>query len=375
MTVGMPARMALAVGLFLLQSVAASAPPLARDQVMQEIGKLPVTIGAREMQLEVLVARPKAEGRYPVAVITHGTPGNPDDNVIRTVSVMGYAFQAEDFARRGYLAVAVMRRGYGQSEGRFEESMGACNATNYPGAAAETVKDLAAVIEAVKKRADADPQRIVAIGESAGGFAVTALSARPPEGLRAVINFAGGRGSSGPGQMCQEHELERTFGTFGKTSRIPTLWIYSQNDTRFGPELARRMHAAFVAGGASAEFVAAPAFGREGHLLFLSKAGRAHWWDPVDQFLKRHSLPTWDAAPGEPFVADLPPPPGLGDRAKEAWVSYLGGSDNRAFAVAPDGRFGWRLGRRTLAEAKADALKFCGRPDCKVVAENDRLMP
>lgn len=365
---------ACAVLLVAAQSAFAGAP-LTRDEIISEQGKLPVVIDrGGAIQLEVLVVRPKAAGRYPLAILTHGTPRNPDLSIIRSMSVMAYAFQAEDFARRGYVAVVVMRRGYGGSDGGFEESMGTCNSTNYPGAAENTVRDLRAAIEALKKRPDVDPQRIIAVGESSGGFGVLALSAKPPEGLRAVVNFAGGRGSSGPNFVCQEQQLVWVFGEFGKTSRLPTLWIYSQNDQFFGPDLARRLHAAFIAGGAGAEFIGAPAFGRDGHGLFMAKAGRAHWWGPVDRFLLRADLPTWNAAPNEPAVPDYPPPAALSDRGKDAWNSFLQGSDHRAFAMAPDGRFGWRIGRRTLDEAKAEALKFCGRPDCKVVAENDRLV-
>lgn len=362
---------------FVLTAPAAWAgAPLAKDDIVRELGKLPVVIeGGGAIQLEVFVARPKAAGRYPLAIITHGTPRNPDASVTRTVSIMNYAFQAEDFARRGYVAATVMRRGYGESEGSYEESMGSCDRTNYSGAAAESMKDLRAAIEALKRRPDVEPGTVIAIGVSSGGFGVLALAARAPEGLRAVVNVAGGRGSQGPNIVCKEHDLVRVFGEFGKTSRIPTLWIYALNDQFFGPDLARRFHAAFTAGGASAEFVGTPAFGRDGHGLFNAKEGRAHWWGPVDRFLQQQKLPTWDAAPAEPYVPDHPPPAALSDKGKEAWRSYLQGMDNRAFATTPDGRFGWRLGRRTLEEAKADALKFCGRPDCKIVAENDRLVP
>ena len=86
----------------------------------------------------------------------------------------------------------------------------------------------------------------MSIGVSAGGFATVALTADPPPGLVAGINFAGGRGSRDADDVCEEDELVSAFRTFGQTSRVPTLWVYTQNDKYFGPALARRMRDAFT---------------------------------------------------------------------------------------------------------------------------------
>ena len=135
-------------------------------------------------------------------------------------------------------------------------------------------------------------------GVSAGGFASIALSADPPPGLAAVINFAGGRGSRADNDVCDEAALVRAFATMGKTSRIPMLWVYAGNDKFFGPELAQRMHAAFTAAGGHARFIDAPAFGRDGHTLF-SAIGAPVWTPMVDAFLREMKLGTRDliAAP------------------------------------------------------------------------------
>ena len=55
--------------------------------------------------------------------------------------------------------------------------------------------------------------------------------------------------------IVDEDALVGAFATLGKTSRIPTMWIYAQNDKFFGPELVRRMHTAFTAAGGQAQFV------------------------------------------------------------------------------------------------------------------------
>ena len=50
--------------------------------------------------------------------------------------------------------------------------------------------------------------------------------------------------------------------SFGENAHVPSLWIFAENDHFFGPHLARQMFDAYTAGGAPAEFDAAPSFGQ-----------------------------------------------------------------------------------------------------------------
>ena len=139
-----------------------------------------------------------------------------------------------------------------------------------------------------RRRPDIDATRIISVGQSAGGFATVALTADPPAGLVAAISFAGGRGSPRDGEVCEEDRLVAAFAAFGKTSRIPMLWVYADNDLFFGPKLAQRMHQAFAGAGGEAELVMHPAFGKDGHALFA--LGIPLWTPYVDAFLKRRQL-------------------------------------------------------------------------------------
>ncbi|MEQ4501570.1 MAG: dienelactone hydrolase, partial [Pseudomonas sp.] len=60
--------------------------------------------------LDAFVTRPEKPGRWPVALITHGTNGDSSD---RTKSPNLFSSAATVFARHGYAAVVVMRQGYG----------------------------------------------------------------------------------------------------------------------------------------------------------------------------------------------------------------------------------------------------------------------
>lgn len=365
---GLGLAVTLAVGV----SVATAAPPVSRDRLTQVPVRLAVLLDdGRALALEALVVKPNVSGRLPLAVITHGTPRESEAR--RQMSAGHMSFQAEELARRGYLAVVVMRRGYGASEGVWAESSGQCDAADHERAARESARDLRAALRSLVSWPMVDPERVIAIGESAGGIGAVALAANPPAGLRAVINFAGGRGSRGPNDVCREDRLIDAYASLGKTARVPSLWIYTENDTYFGPDLAKRMFAAYRRQGGTGEFRLLPAFADDGHALFARRGGVPQWRPLLDGFLKQHRLPTWDAPPGEPAVADLPPPEELAPQYKVHWRRYLEAADNKAFAVSPAGRFAWRSGHYRVESARAAALEGCGHPSCRLVSENDVL--
>jgi hypothetical protein len=102
---------------------------------------------------------------------------------------------------------------------------------------------------------------------------------RSAAGLVAAINFAGGRGSRDEDDVCDE-DCWCAFAALGKTSRIPTLWIYAEND-KFLARLAHRMHAAFTRAGGRAQFIDAAAFGEDGHSLFSRAFRYGPLWSTI----------------------------------------------------------------------------------------------
>ncbi len=253
------------IALAALVALVTAAPAAAADPFHREELRIPMA-AAGPRGLEAVLIRPAGTQRYPLALISHGAPR---DHAARKGMTANSSYaRAVEFARRGFASLVVMRRGYGNSDGDYAENSGPCGRRDYMIAAKASATDLRAAIDAMNRRADITTQGMIAVGISAGGFASIALSADPPPGLAAVINFAGGRGSRADNDVCDEETLVRAFGIMGKTSRIPMLWVYAANDKFFGPELARRMHAAFTAAGGRAQFIEAPAFGRDGHGLF-----------------------------------------------------------------------------------------------------------
>jgi pimeloyl-ACP methyl ester carboxylesterase len=58
------------------------------------------------------------------------------------------------------------------------------------------------------------------------------------------------------------------FADYGRKARIPTLWIYTENDQWMGSKYPREWFAAFQAEGGVGEFVQFPPHGKDGHGLF-----------------------------------------------------------------------------------------------------------
>jgi pimeloyl-ACP methyl ester carboxylesterase len=128
------------------------------------------------------------------------------------------------------------------------------------------------------------------VGQSAGGWGALALASLNPDAVKAVINFAGGRGGHSydrPNNNCAPDRLVEAARGFGRTAHIPTLWIYARNDSYFPPSLSRRMADAFRRAGGSAEYRLLPPVGAEGHQLIESNAAVALWSPLIETFLSR----------------------------------------------------------------------------------------
>jgi len=296
--------------LFALQTC--SHPVTAQRLVEHEL-RIPAP-GAGERGLEALMVSPDEPGPHPLALINHGAPRViADHQKMRPAAMLP---QAREFARRGWTAVIVMRRGYGDSGGDFAEDARPCsNNPDCYGAGVEAANDLRAAILYLSKLPEVDATRIISVGVSAGGFATVALTANPPPGLVAGISFAGGRGSRASDEVCNPQVLINAFRAFGESSHVPMLWVYAENDHFFSPRIAAEFYRVFTEGGGRAQFVSTPPFGTDGHHLF-SADGIPIWTPIVDAFLKTQNLDLhdkktsleplfWEREPVDPELAGL----------------------------------------------------------------------
>jgi dienelactone hydrolase len=353
--------------------IAAARPAAATDYYHEDLHIAIPAAGPRG--LEALLVRPAGPQRYPLALISHGT--SPDAQERHDLSPQRFYPQAVEFARRGFAALVVMRRGYGDSSGSYAEGTSCCNADTRLRAAKSAASDLKAAVIAVRSRPDISPEGMIAVGVSSGGFATVALTADPPAGLSAAISFAGGlrgdKSRTSEAQLASDQAgLVEAFRTLGRRSRIPMLWIYAANDSYFDPGLAHRLLDAFTAAGGRAQLIDAAAFGTDGHELFLK--GGAVWHAMVDDFLHQQKLGLPELLPAPP-LPDVLPPPQFGGKGRAAFFEYLAAGLHKAFAVSSKGSYGYWAGLRSSEEAKTRALARCAElaSDCALYAVENEL--
>lgn len=324
--------------------------------------------------LEAVMIRPNDNAPHPLALLTHGTPREPHDRIEMTP--LRFIPQAREFARRGWTAVIVMRRGFGGSGGGYGEENQVCSRfPDFVGPTKESVRDLRESVAYLDTRPEVDPSRMIAAGVSTGGLAMVALAADPPPGLIAAINFAGGRGSRAPDTVCNPDYLVRAFADFGSHAKVPMLWIYSANDHFFSPFLAKRFYEAFTLAGGKATFIMAPPFGDDGHHLF-SLRGIPTWAPMVDDFLKHQNAVLRDTFLPIP-VPPVDLPAGLPESAREGLQEYLLSAPHKAYAASTANGLGVSTGRRTTDEAEKQALKECKKEapknaPCTIIMSDDK---
>ena len=165
-------RLGLVLCISNLLVLALPGPIQAQGDLVEDPSPLRVVIRGKPVRLEALtVRRADAAGRLPIALIAHGKPntqGRMSDQHARD-----YLMQARDLARRGWLAVIVMRRGFGASDGPQPVPV-SCASKSLIGRFDADADDIGATFAVIGQRVDADPARMIAIGVSAGGAAVVA---------------------------------------------------------------------------------------------------------------------------------------------------------------------------------------------------------
>jgi dienelactone hydrolase len=234
--------------------------------------------------------RPEGKGPFPVAIISHGSPANPAERVNMTAK---FTAASEQFVRWGFIVLNPIRRGYGATGGPWMEGYGTCNNPDFLKAGMTGAEEIAAAVRHVATLPGADAERVLLVGQSAGGWASLAAIADKNIKVHAAVNFAGGRGGmrdGRPNYNCSPDALVTAAGRFGAAARQPSLWLYTSNDKFFAPELSTRMYEAYRGAGGNARLVPLPDFGKDGHSLFGAQTGVPVWAPHVQTFLKDQKL-------------------------------------------------------------------------------------
>jgi dienelactone hydrolase len=317
-----------------------------------------VRIPAGHYALAATILRPEGPGPFGAVVLNHGTPGSASGRARESSELL--INSAAVFARRGYVVVMPLRRGFGATGGEFAEDPGTCANPDYRKGEQAAADDVMAAYEYARALPYVDGKRMMLAGQSAGGIvSMYTAGTRNPQGLIAVLSFAGGRGGNPdfrPGVPCAIEPVARLLESVGKNVKAPVLLHYAENDLYFNAQTSRLWYERFVASGARAEYVLQPPFGRDGHYIFSETLGVRYWLPAVEQFLGKHGIPFERLDAAQPIQAVERLPHVRTDACRNLYRAFLESPGPRAYAVSGDGRCGFA---GSLPDAADVAVREC----------------
>jgi dienelactone hydrolase len=301
-------RLALASVVILLLCLSSTASAALVEEVIDVPVSVKTIFGRQVNQtIKVTVFRDDARAKAPYLVLNHGRP--PSDEDVMKMKRQRYPNVSKYFVSLGFVVLVPTRAGYGEPGGTDVEYTGRCDAKTYGPAIAAAADQTAAILKYAETLPYVDLTHGIAVGVSFGGITSIALAARDLPGLAATINFAGGTGGNPterPARPCDVRQIERLYREYGAASRVPTLWLYSENDRFWGPTLPRNWFDEFVQAGGKGQFVALPAYGDDGHRSFTGN--REAWKPAFEDFLREIGFFGSRGAVGPPLGAPHRPP-------------------------------------------------------------------
>lgn len=323
------------------------------------------------VELETTIFKPDGDGPFPLAVLNHGKEfGNP---LFQPRS--RYIVAARELVRRGYVVAIPMRGGFSKSSGRYVD--GGCNIA---GNAKHQATYVRSALDYMTKQPYVDRSRIVIFGQSHGGLTTMAFSTEPYEGVRGILNFAGGLRLTGAQCFDWENVLVAAFRDFGRSARYPTLWFYGDNDSYFEIALAKRMYEAFVSAGGKGQLVAYGPFKSDSHRLFGDRDGLKVWWPEAERFLQALGMPVEvlpRTTPDDPQLAalsDTAKIPHIRENCVRGYNLFLDYDYPRAFAISADAHCGYAYGGEDPKKRALDTCQRLAKEPCRLYAVDNGIV-
>src|SRR3954452_13734628 len=163
---------ALVVLCALMAGLAAARVAMAQDEhsyygprLIEEKVRIPSPNGRA---IAATILRPDAQGPFGAVVLNHGVSASARERARESSDLLINA--AAVFARRGYVVVLPLRRGFGDTGGDMAEDPGSCSNPDYKGAEKNAADDVMAAYNYTRALPYVDGNRMILAGQSAGGM-------------------------------------------------------------------------------------------------------------------------------------------------------------------------------------------------------------
>ncbi len=328
-------------------------------------------------EVATTILRPEGKGPFGAVVLNHGVAGSEEERAHESSEI--FLATAAVFARRGYVVVMPLRRGFGATGGEMAEDAGPCSNPDYTHAEQNAADDVMAAYDYARRLPYVDGNRMILAGQSGGAIVSIVTAARHPQGLLAVLSFAGGRGGNPdlrPGVPCAVEAVAKVFDMLGKEVKVPVLFNYAANDQYFNEDTTRLWYGRFEKAGGNGEYVLQPAFGKDGHYLFSDLVGVRYWLPTVENFFGEHRIAfeRLDAGDGAPLLAMAKLPNVKSESCKALYRVFLEAPGPRAYAVSEDGRCGFAGNTRNANDLAMRQCRKASGGACQLYAVDGEVV-
>jgi dienelactone hydrolase len=254
---------------------------------------VPSTFGTNKLEATLFLPEIKVwgTGPYPVVIWSHGDI-ELDHSAMRYKTRIREMAVAREFLQLGVAVLMPARRGVGLSEGNYPKNFLAQDGDPTYKARVHT-QDVMPALTWLRNRSELDPARILLAGQSAGGYSTMYMASQNPEGVVGAIDFSGGRtdmtSRSTAGYLNQM--MVSGFSEFGATTRVPTLWIFAENDSRYTVQTIRASHESFTKAGGKARLLLVAPIEGDGHHVYskpeLWRAALREYLEEIGIVLKK----------------------------------------------------------------------------------------
>lgn len=355
-----------------------SSSTFAQNKLNEEVVYIPKQSIFGDVSLESTIFKPNGNGPFPLVIINHGLgPGNPHNQPrYRPLSAVRY------FLERNYVVIIPMRPGFSKSGGTYSDN--GCSIELNGLTQAEIINP---VISYAHNLPYINKDQTLIVGQSHGGWATLSYGATDIDSsVKGLVNFAGGlKNTKCPGWKSG---LISASEDFGAKTKLPTLWLYGDNDSYFPKALSRAMFDAYVAGNPRSTFFDYGNFGYDSHRFFINGDSRPIWTPPMNQFLALAGLPNkavnsgYENPPRHPRpaktsyaeVEDIDKVPYIADAGKNAYRQYLTINDEKAFAINKLGKYAWEYGTDDPLAGALDGCFQQGQTPCSLYSVDDDVV-